>query len=127
MSSGAFSYLSVLFLLSSSLLFGQRNESHFKMAKSNYIKSIEHKLHLQPDKNSDFLIHLEGRNDSKNNFVLRGDYYEIEEESLKIFVENRPSFFTQNLTVNNKRLKLALEQAMNGIFLRFVSCLYSTT
>lgn len=110
MSSGAFSYLSVLFLLSSSLLFGQRNESHFKMAKSNYIKSIEHKLHLQPDKNSDFLIHLEGRNDSKNNFVLRGDYYEIEEESLKIFVENRPSFFTQNLTVNNKRLKLALEQ-----------------
>jgi len=113
MNSGAFSYLAVsIFLLFSSLLFGQRNESILKMAKSSYIKTIERKLNLHPDKNSDFLLHLADKKENKNSFNLNGDFYEVSQKSLETLVKNRPSFFTQNLTVNNKRLKLALEQVV---------------
>ena len=42
--------------------------------------------------------------------MINLDHYEISEKTLETFIQNRPSFFTQNIIVNNKKLKLAFEQ-----------------
>jgi hypothetical protein len=111
MNSGAFSYISIIIILfTSSLLFCQRNEGSIRIAKSNYIKAIESKLYLYPDKSSDLLKHNAARQGINNHDVINLDHYEISEKTLETFIQNRPSFFTQNIIVNNKKLKLAFEQ-----------------
>ena len=101
MNSGAFSYISIIIILfTSSLLFCQRNEGSIRIAKSNYIKAIETKFYLFPDKSSDLLKHNVAKQGINNHDGANPDHYEISEKTLETFIQNRPSFFTQNIIVN---------------------------
>jgi len=92
-----------------SYLFCQRNGKDIKVTRSNFIQNLETKLSYYPDKSYDILIRHKANNEHIN-YVKKTDYYEISEEILKSIIDTKPVFFTQAITIKNKKIKLAFEQ-----------------
>lgn len=95
MKSGAFSYIFILiFLLTTTLLFCQRNRS-IRIAKSNYIKAIETKVYLYPDKSADLLTHHTVSQRINNHDVVHPDRYEdIQKKRWKHLYRTEYSFYS---------------------------------
>jgi len=110
MNSGLFSFsLLIFFLFLSSALYSQRNAENIRIVKSNYIKEIESKLLLFPEKSFELLKNKNNSQD-QGHTLTQSDHYQISAKNLETLIYDRPAFFTQNITIKNKNQKIAFEQ-----------------